>query len=154
MNLQALRTSPLATVLLLIMAVAACSPLASPFSEQAYRNATAMKARSLSLVARSGEPFVQHGDDVQALLTDIDAAYEYAKGLPRNEVVTEQWRLIRDPDAGLVGSFASEWARKGAFGATFRQDYAEEIAFAFDTVICVEITKKSAADCNNKAEGQ
>lgn len=131
----------------LAIAVAACSPLAGPFSEQAYRNATSLKARSLALVAESGESFSDHRDEVAALLTEIDAAYEYARGLPRNEVVAEQWRLIRDPTTGQIGTFAVEWERRGRFGSVFREEFASEVAFAFDTLICVEITKKSADDC-------
>jgi hypothetical protein len=134
-------------ILWLAIALASCTPFAGPFSEQAYRNATSLKARSLALVAASGEQFVVQRQEVTALLTDIDAAYEYARGLPRNEVVTEQWRLIRDPRAGLVGTFAVEWERQGSFGSVFRQEFSGEIAFAFNTLICVETTKKAAEDC-------
>lgn len=134
-------------VLWLAVALVACTPISGPFSEQAYRNATSLKARSLALVAASGEPFPSYGQEVALVLTDIDAAYEYARGLPRNDVVTEQWRLIRDPSTGLVGTFAAEWERRGRFGDVFREEYAGEISFAFDTLICVEITKKSAHDC-------
>lgn len=138
----------------LAFATIACTPLASPFSEQAYRNATSLKARSLALVASSGEPFLERRQEVASLLTDIDSAYEYARGLPRNEVVTEQWRIIRDPSSGLVGTFAVEWARRERFGPVFREEFAGEIAFAFDTLICVEITKKSADDCSPDQRSQ
>jgi len=157
MNLRSFRTTRLYDIagrLLLVLVLASCTPLASPYSEQSYRNATELKAHSLALVAVSGEAFSQHQDEVRALLTDIDAAYEYARGLPQNQVVTEQWRLIRDPNSQFVGKFAAEWQRKGQFGALFRQEYAGEIAFAFDTIICVEITKKAAADCGPVQEGQ
>jgi len=132
----------------LLFAVLACTPLASPFSEQEYRNATSLKARSLALVASSGEPFLERRQEVASLLTDIDSGYEYARGLPRNEVVTERLRMIRDPNSGLVGTFAAEWARRERFGSVFREAFAGEIAFAFDTLICVEITKKAAEDCS------
>ncbi|MFT3687802.1 hypothetical protein [Paenirhodobacter sp.] len=138
----------------LAFAIFACTPLASPFSEQAYRNATSLKARSLALVVSSDEPFLERRKEVASLLTDIDSAYEYARGLPRNEVVTEQWRMIRDPNAGLVGTFAAEWARRERFGSVFREEFAGEIAFAFDTLICVEITKKAADDCSPDQGGQ
>lgn len=132
---------------LLAISLAACTPFAGAYSEQAYLNATSLKARSLALVAVSDQPYSAHGDDVAEVLTDIDAAYEYARGLPRNEIVTEQWRLIRDPGAGLVGAFAADWRRRGQFNPAVRDEYAGEIAIAFDTLICVEITRKAATDC-------
>lgn len=138
---------------LLTLSLSACTPFAGAYSEQAYLNATSLKARSLALVAVSDQPYSSHRDDVAEVLTDIDAAYEYARGLPRNEIVTEQWRLIRDPGAGLVGSFATEWRRRGQFSPAFRDDYAGEIAIAFDTLICVEITRKSATDCSAETGG-
>ncbi|QLQ18873.1 MAG: hypothetical protein HZT43_09640 [Exiguobacterium profundum] len=86
------------------LSLSACTPFAGAYSEQAYLNATSLKARSLALVAVSDQPYSSHRDDVAEVLTDIDAAYEYARGLPRNDIVTEQWRLIRDPGASSAVS--------------------------------------------------
>ena len=63
--------------------------LISPFQEQAYENATTLKAQSLALIAKSGEPYSSHRESLEKLLVDVDAAYEYADGLPKNEVVSK-----------------------------------------------------------------
>ena len=88
----------------LLVWLSACDPLISAYTEQAYQNATRLKAESLALIAKSGQPFSSRQAEVEQLLTNIDAAYEYAKGLPKNEVAAEQWRKIRDPGGGLLGS--------------------------------------------------
>ncbi|MGJ8561879.1 MAG: hypothetical protein ACSHX3_16820 [Litorimonas sp.] len=133
----------------LAFALAACDPLISPFQEQAYENATTLKAQSLALIAKSGEPYSSHRETVDKLLVDVDAAYEYADGLPKNEVVSEQWDILRNPDGNLLGGFARRWRSSGTLSPFFREELAIQLGNAFDTIICVEINKREASVCEN-----
>lgn len=138
-----------ATLFILLLALAACDPLISPFQEQAYKNATTLKAQSLALIAKSSEPYSSHREAVEKLLVDVDAAYEYADGLPNNEVVSKQWDILRNPDGNLLGGFARRWKSSGTLRPFFREEVAIQIGDAFDTIICVEINKREASVCEN-----
>ncbi len=146
MILMARRLSALFAILLLI---GACDPLISSFSEEAYRNATSLKARSLALVDQSGEEYAAHRADAEQLLVDVDAAYEFVNGRPGNEISARQWDLMRDRDGGLLGGFQGKWREDGKLNTFFRGEVRALIASGFDTIICVEVNKRSADKCDN-----
>ncbi len=132
---------------LLTFVLLSCTPLISPFSEQAYQNATSLKAESLALIAKSGEPFETHKDAVAKVILDADIAYEYAKGLPQNQETALQWDILRDKNGHLLGGFARVWKQKGVLGDYFKSQTSEQIEKAFDTIICLEINKKNSISC-------
>ena len=132
---------------LLTFVLLSCTPLISPFSEQAYQNATSLKAESLALIAKSGEPFETHKDAVAKVILDADIAYEYAKGLPQNQETALQWDILRDKNGHLLGGFARVWKQKGVLGDYFKSQISEQIEKAFDTIICLEINKKNSISC-------
>ena len=82
--------------LFLFSILCSCAPIISPFTEEAYSTATSLKAQSLALVAKSDESFSKHQAAVDQLLVDVDAAYEYANGLPQNEVSAQLWDILRE----------------------------------------------------------
>lgn len=133
----------------LLVFLAACAPLISPFREQAYANATTLKAQSLALIAKSGQPYSEHQAAVEKLLVDVDAAYEYAYGLPTNDIASNQWDILRDPEGNLLGGFATKWRDSGTLSQFLREEIARQIANAFDTIICVEINKREASVCDD-----
>lgn len=137
----------LAALFSLFFVLAACEPFISPFTEQAYKNATTLKAQSLALIAKSGQPYSMHRDAVEKLLVDVDAAYEYADGLPNNEVVSAQWVILRNPDGNLLGGFANRWRSSGTLNPFIREEISMQVGKAFDTIICVEINKREASAC-------
>ncbi|WP_299877683.1 hypothetical protein [uncultured Sulfitobacter sp.] len=138
-----------AILISLLVTLAACDPLISPFQEQAYKNATTLKAQSLALITKSGEPYSTHRAALEKLLVDVDAAYEYADGLPKNDVVSKQWDILRNPDGNLLGGFANRWRRSGQLGPFFREEVAAQVGEAFDTIICVEVNKREVSVCEN-----
>ncbi|NOD84028.1 hypothetical protein [Ruegeria sp. HKCCD6119] len=127
--------------------LAACAPFISPFTEEAYKNATTLKARSLALIAKSGQSYSSHRVEVENLLVDVDAAYEYANGLPNNDVVSAQWDTLRNPDGNLLGGFAKRWRNSGTLSPFIREQIEMQVGEAFDTIICVEINKREASVC-------
>ena len=131
----------------LLVWLSACDPLISAYTEQAYENATRLKAESLALIAKSGQPFSSRRTEVEELLVDVDAAYEYARGLPKNEVVTQQWDTLRDPEGNLLGGWARRWQAQGTLSEVFRGEIAVLIGQAFDQIICVEINKREPSAC-------
>jgi len=139
--------------LLLIAAgwLAACTPLISDYNADAYKNAATLKAETLSLVDKSGEPYKDRVKEVEALTTKIDAAYEFTAGLPNNQVTAQQWQILRNPDGNLYGGFVRLWRKNGKVGDAFRADKKAQLASAFDYIICLEANKKDSKSCTSIA---
>jgi hypothetical protein len=111
------------------------------YSQTAYEQATSVKAESLALMEKATEPYSQHAQEVAALLLAVDKAYEYAKGRPKNEISTEQWAKIKDPNSNLLGGFLKRWKEKGQLNSTFVKEAEAQIAQAFDQIIELESGK-------------
>ena len=127
-------------------AVASCAPSIAPFSQQAYRYATELKVESLSLMDRAENPFLDHLKHVEKLKIDLEKAYEFAKGRPRNEHSTKQWEILLDPDRNLIGGFLFRWESEQQLSYPFIQQSQLLIADAFDTVIGLESGKIRFSD--------
>jgi hypothetical protein len=137
----------IAGALLLCLAAAACTPIGSAYSERSYHYATELKARSLALIDRSANPFRTEKAEVEAVMVEIDAAYEYAAGLPRNAVSARQWDLMRAPEEGLMGGFVALWREQGTLGAFFREERKTQVRRAYDRIICLEANKTAPRRC-------
>ena len=114
----------------------------------AYQQATALKAETLALMDKATEPYQQHRKEVEILLLDVEKAYEYAKGIPKNKITVEQWELIKRPSGNLLGGFVRTWRSQGTTSPGYITEKKNDIADAFDLVICLEINKKEAKACN------
>lgn len=125
----------------LVFALAGCQTI-SPYNAQAYDNAVTLKVRSLSLMAKATEPYEEHAAEVEALLLDVEIAYEYAKGLDKNEIVTRQWEILKDPERRLLGGFLNRWQSRGSMSAVFIEEVAGIVSDAFDAIIELEDGKR------------
>ena len=128
---------------LALVLLASCGPLIGAFNEQAYRNATDLKARSVALIAKSDEPYRQYRTAAEDLLLDIDKAYEYSAGLPRNTTSAKQWDLLRDPDNNFIAGAIRAWRRQGQMSEVFAAEFARATARHFDYIICLEVEKRA-----------
>jgi hypothetical protein len=131
-------------LVLVLSILAACSNLIAVYSQTAYEQATSIKAESLVLMSKATEPYSQHAQEVAALMLNVDKAYEYAKGRPRNEISTEQWAKIKDPNSNLLGGFLKRWEEQGRLSSVFVKEAEAQIAKAFDQIIELESGKNKA----------
>lgn len=113
----------------------------SPYSETAYQYATSLKVDSLALMAKATEPYAQHQAEVEALRLKIDKAYEYAKGLPNNDITARQWEILKDPGRHLLGGFLELWRKRSTLSATYIADKQRQVGAAFDQIIGLESGK-------------
>ncbi len=122
-----------------------CSTI-SPFSQKAYEQATTLKVDALSTMNKATEPFASQKQNVEILKLNLEKAYEYAKGRPKNRETTDQWALIKNPSFNSLGGFLRRWEEK----STLQKDFIEEakglISDGFDTVIELESGKRKSAD--------
>lgn len=140
----ALRPIALVSVLLLAAgALTACGPAISKFNETAYEQATALKVESLALMESATEPYPKHADDVRDLRERLEKAHEYAKGRPNNEISTEQWSILLDPEGNLLGGFLRRWRDSTTMNDSLVSLKQDQIGKAFDTIIELESGKLS-----------
>jgi hypothetical protein len=141
------RPLKLGLLALLMLVIAACAPLIAPYSLEAYKNATSLKAETLGLIAESGDPFSNHQADVKALKIKLASAQEFAAGMPKNKLSAAQWAIMNDPDGGLAGEYWSLWERQGTIGAAAMAAQIRQIGAAFDEIICLEANKEKNTAC-------
>lgn len=124
----------------LIFLLAACSHI-SRFSPYAYEQSTSLKVESLDLMSKATEPYNDHKDEVEALKIKLEKAYEYAKGLPKNEISAKQWQILLDPKRNLLGGFLERWENESTLSEAFVREEKGLVSDAFDTIIGLESGK-------------
>jgi hypothetical protein len=127
--------------LALAATLAACSTI-SPFNQQAYQQATELKAESLVLMSKATEPYSNHLKEIQAVQVSLEKNYEYAKGRPLNQISTEQWMILKNPEGHSLGGFLVLWGKRKTLNDLFVQEAKKSIAGQFDQVIELESGKQ------------
>ena len=157
--------SRLGAFLLLFVPLAGCVQLAG-YDQQAYENATSLKAATLAMMDKSGKTgsYSQQEAAIEQLRVQLRAAYEYANGVDNNNEAARNWReLIGDPallgaeaEPLLISSWIQAWNdrdRDRSEGAIARYsvllpELKIQIAEGFDTIICLEANKRELTACN------
>ncbi|KFF72305.1 hypothetical protein IW01_04350 [Pectobacterium brasiliense] len=118
-----------------------CSTI-SPFNQRAYEQAVTIKVDALALIDKAlTEAYEENRHEVVLLKIQVEKAYEYARGLPKNEIVTKQWEIIKNPNRNSLGGFLAYWERNNTLSKTFVTDMKEVISNGFDQVIELESGK-------------
>ena len=123
-----------------LLVFAACSYTA-PYSQFAYEQTISLKVEALQLMDKATEPYASHAADVRNLETNLEKAYEYAKGRPKNEISAKQWQILIDPDRNLLGGFLKRWKTKSTLSPTFINEAKGLVSDAFDTISGLESGK-------------
>lgn len=118
-----------------------CASHISKFDYIAYENAISLKVEALYLMSKATNPYKQLEPEVEQLKLDLEKAYEYSKQIPLNEITTQQWKLLKNPDKNLLGGFLKQWQEDSTLSAFYIDEKKMEISDAFDQIIELE-TKK------------
>ena len=137
-------------LLILLFIMAACTPLIGPYSPTAYQNATSLKASTLALMDKAVQPYPNHEKEVEALMVEIDKAYEFVNGIPSNSISAKQWQILKKADGDLLGKFFLRWKERGVLSQVVIDEFKGLVADAFDEIICLEANKKEATKCSAK----
>ena len=129
------------TVLFVAFLMSSCASTIAVFDQRAYENATSLKPAALTLMDQATEPFADHSAEVRTLMTSVEAAYEYANGIPKNQPSAIQWRILKDPDGALLGGFLKLWEDKGTLLEGDIKANKKNVSDAFDTIIELEAAK-------------
>lgn len=126
---------------LFIISISGCSSLIDKYDKVAYQNATSIKVDSLALVDKAITPYSDNLNTINALKIKIDKAYEYAKGRPKNEIITKQWEIMKSPSRNLFGGFLARWEEKVTLSKDIVAGAKSNISLAFDQIIGLESGK-------------
>ena len=118
----------------------ACSLIAS-YDRAAYEHATNAKVDTLALMSKATGSYDEHEKEVEALVRQLDKAYEYDRGRQLNQITVAQWDILRDPNRNLVGGFLKMWKAKVTLRATFIAEKKKQVGDAFDQIIQLESGK-------------
>jgi hypothetical protein len=125
------------------------TPASAPFDQQAYQNAVNVRAQALVLIDRAGERYATHRVAVEALMVEIDRAYSHAQSRPNNQIATQAWEVIRNPQGGSLANYLLRWRERGVLAAGVRTERRAQIAAHLDYVVCIEANKQAPTACPN-----
>lgn len=129
------------SIILFSVILSGCSLLIDRYDKIAYQNATSIKVDSLALMGKATTPYTKNESAVDTLQIKLEKAYEYAKGRPKNDIVTKQWEIMKNPNRNLLGGFLVRWKKKGVLSETFITEAKRNTALGFDQIIGLESGK-------------
>ena len=121
--------------LLLVTLAGGCSSLIAEYDQVSYQQAVSLKVESLALMDKAVKPYSDHEASVDALLINLEKAYEYDKGRPKNEVVTRQWEILKDPNRRLLGYFLQRWRDEKQLSEAYVVGQKKSVSLAYDQII-------------------
>jgi hypothetical protein len=124
----------------LVLVLTACSTIA-PYDQTAYEHATSTKAETLLLMDRATTSYSQNTDKIDAVILDLNKAYEYDKGRARNQFTVGLWTKLLSPD-DLFGAFIRKWKTKGQLHPGYIEVKKKDVEDAFDQIIELEQGKQ------------
>src|SRR5437588_1634090 len=127
--------------LLACVFLAGCTLIAH-YDQVAYEHATSAKVDTLALMDKATGSYDGHQKEIEALVIELNKAYEYDRGRALNKLTVAQWDILRDPNRNLVGGFLKMWKAKGSFSATFIAEKKPQISDPFDQIIALESGKQ------------
>ena len=127
--------------LLLTTVFTGCASI-SPYNAKAYEQATSIKATALITMTKAQNPYQESANEIEDLILEMDRAYEYAKGRPKNSESIRQWEIMKDPEQKLLGGFIQEWKTKQKLNTTYVELKKKQVGLGFDQIIELEGGKR------------
>lgn len=130
-----------ALALITALTLTACFPRIALYSPAAYREAVELKVEARLLVLKGTEPYRDHAEEAGKLMVRVEKAYEYAKGIPDNELTVKQWEILKDSGGNLLGGYLEKWKAEGTLGENYVVEKSRQMDLAFDQIIGLESGK-------------
>jgi len=118
-----------------------CTATVATFNQKAYEQATSLKVEALALMDKAVDPSSDYGTAIASLKLEVEEAYEYAKGLPKNDESIHQWEIIRNPDHNSLFGFLRRWEQMGPLDQPFIDEAKGLVSEGFDAVVGLESGK-------------
>ena len=122
-----------------------CSPLIAKFDNVAYQQTISIKVDALALLDKAGTPYKDNETAINALMSQAKKAQEYAKGIPKNNLTTEQWDIMLSPKHNLLGGVIEKWKKESKLNKSFINNVKVQIEQGFNNIIDLELGKNKPA---------
>ena len=129
-----------------ILFLISCAAITN-YDPTSYKNATDIKAESLLLMDKATEPpNAMEIAKIEDLRVKLSQAYEYEAGKEGpNQITVKQWKILNDPEGGLLGGFLKRWEGTQGTGTGLKAGFVEQakdlVKNAFDQIIKLESAK-------------
>ncbi|MEJ2092101.1 MAG: hypothetical protein P8X65_07900 [Syntrophobacterales bacterium] len=140
-RIEPLRGCTVVGLLLMVLFLVGCPRLSPSYQPEAYGRAIDLKVEALNLMDKATEPYAQHQAAADTLRLNLEKAYEAAKGIPKNEMSTQMWAILKDPNGNLLGGFLKMWQEKSVLNKPFIDAKKVQVGDAFDKIIALETGK-------------
>jgi hypothetical protein len=117
-------------VLSLMLTLACCAPTIALYDQHSYQETTALKVDALSLMDLAAESYRDHLNEISALETKVNKAYEYEKHRPKNELTVKMWE-----------NFIQKWKNENTIRPAVIDGAKKNVGNAFDQIIQLEVEK-------------
>jgi hypothetical protein len=135
LNVNRFRCLPAAIALAAMLS--SCST--AVYNEKAYENVTSLKAEAVSLIDKGTEDYATHTSDVTSLKLATSKAAEFAKGLPNNKFVIDEYAIIMNPaNSGSLYGVIALWSRQGKLDQAYVDQMKTKIGEQFDQIVQTE----------------
>lgn len=141
MTLKAVGFKRRAASLVVCATMAACNTIAL-YNAHSYEMATANKAEAVSVMQKATEKYSAHEAEVSALKLNVRKSYEYAKGIPKNEIVASMYEKMMDERKAALFGFLAQWKKRGSLDQALVDEKVDQISRDFDQIIELEEGKQ------------
>ncbi len=141
-------------LLAVAMVVSACQTATRglpQYDPTAVQRTAELKVETRNLMEQSGQRYSRHASDVEALTLRIEQASAAAATMPDNQLIVQQWAVLKNPDGALYGGFAKRWKEKGTVNKAFREEMIGQVAAGYDYILCLERAKLQPVQCSTGA---
>jgi hypothetical protein len=118
------------------------------YDQYSYQQTTALKVDASKVMDKATTSYVNHKEEVEKLLLNIDKLVEYEKNKPDNDVTYTMWLVLTDKEKNLLAGFFKRWEEKGSFSPAFLQESKKQVIDALDLLIQYEIRKDKESKDN------
>lgn len=126
---------------IVVLILSSCTKVPT-YDKVAYEKATSLKVDSLKIMDKATNNYSTQKKDVDSLKTNLLKAYEYAKGRPNNQLVTNQWAILINPKRHMIGGFLTRWENKKKLSKVVITEAKQQVTSGFDKVIALEVGAK------------
>ncbi len=123
-----------------------CKPLISLYDQYAYTEAISLKVDMQNLMLESDS--IKYADaklDISRVNTELQKAYEYAKGRSNNSLSTKQYAILLSED-GFYKSSLRTWQKQDTLSSTSASLKSDKIGQLLDQIIKLENGKNKASN--------
>lgn len=145
-----INTRPNLLLLIMVFCGLAGCPTIAPYNQKSYELTTSAKAEVLIVLGKATEPYKNHITEIEVLRLQVEKAYEYANGIPKNEIIVAMWNEIRGysyhedkkqwvaEDNGNLYSTLDLWKNQGTLSASAANEKKKQISASFDQIVGLE----------------